>query len=157
MTSNTAIFDQILEETNNFCQTSGIGFTASMEFVCKQIHSKLDKYDWVGFYLCSQEEKDMLILGPYVGEATDHIKIPFGKGICGQAAVNQETFLVDDVTKEDNYIACSIHVKSEIVVPMFKSGQMIGQIDIDSSEINAFSTEDQLFLEKICQIIAEKF
>ncbi len=157
MNSNSSIFEKIISDCSRFAQGMYVNNKMVMEFVCKQIHDQLEAYDWVGFYLCSTEEKDMLELGPYVGESTDHVKIPFGKGICGQAAVSQETFLIEDVTKEDNYIACSIHVKSEIVVPMFKDGQMIGQIDIDSSEINAFSKEDQLFLEKICQIIAEKF
>ncbi len=157
MDNQSAIYQEIITQTSDFTHQKDVSSVATMQFVCEVIHSKLAFYDWVGFYLCSKEEKDMLILAPYIGEATDHLKIPFGKGICGQAAVNQETFLIDDVTKEDNYIACSIHVKSEIVVPMFKNGTMIGQIDIDSSKINAFSKDDQHFLEKICQIVAEKF
>ncbi len=157
MANTLATFEKIVKETIGFCALESSSAQDAMEFVCKQIHHNCENYEWVGFYLCSTQEKDMLILGPYEGEVTDHVKIPFGKGICGQAAVNQETFLIDDVTKEDNYIACSIHVKSEIVVPMFKNQTMIGQIDIDSSVINAFSSYDQIFLEKICQIIAEKF
>jgi GAF domain-containing protein len=152
-----SVFNQIITSVAEYTSKAGVDKTEAMQFACETIHNSLENYDWVGFYLCSQEEKDMLVLGPYVGEPTDHLKIPFGKGICGQTAVSQKTFLIDDVSKEENYIACSIHVKSEIVVPMFKEGQMIGQIDIDSSQFSAFSEEDDIFLNKICQIIAEKF
>ncbi len=129
----------------------------AMIFACKEIHKHLDTYDWVGFYLVSKTEERMLELGPYVGEHTDHVKIPFGKGICGQTADSKETFIVDDVTQESNYIACSIHVKSEIVVPMFKDNIMIGQIDIDSSTPKAFNTEDEIFLKEICSLISPLF
>ncbi len=89
----------------------------------------------------------MLQLKVYAGSPTEHTKIPFGKGICGQVAVSNQNFVVPDVMAQDNYIACSIDVKSEIVVPLFKDGQNIGQIDIDSHTKNAFSDEDTLFLE----------
>ena len=146
-------FEGILNDFKSYLQTPRSGEDA-MGYICKQIHDTLDVYDWVGFYLVSKTEDRMLELGPYVGEHTDHVKIPFGKGICGQTAESQETFLIDDVSKEDNYIACSIHVKSEIVVPMFKDDVMIGQIDIDSSTINAFNEADEIFLKEICSLIS---
>jgi len=148
-----AIFDGIIKEIKTFLNQPHSGDSA-MRFISESIHQKLSDYDWVGFYLVSKTEERMLELGSYVGEHTDHLKIPFGKGICGQTAESQETFLIDDVTKEDNYIACSIHVKSEIVVPMFKDKRMIGQIDIDSSTINAFNVSDEIFLKEICSLIS---
>lgn len=147
------IFDGILNDFKLYLKEPREGREA-MHYVCNLINNRLDYYDWVGFYMVSKTEDQMLELGPYVGEHTDHVKIPFGKGICGQTAETQETFLIGDVSAEDNYIACSIHVKSEIVVPMFKNDLMIGQIDIDSSVINAFNEADEIFLKEICSLIS---
>ncbi|WP_410878823.1 GAF domain-containing protein [Myroides sp. DW712] len=127
--------------------------TEKLQAICDLLANKVTHYDWVGFYFADAEQR-LLHLGPYTGEATDHTVIPFGKGICGQVAVSNQTFLVDDVTAQDNYIACSMTVKSEIVVPLFVNGKNIGQIDIDSHTLNAFTQEDQLFLEKLNQALA---
>ena len=97
-----------------------------------------------------------LHLKAFAGIPTDHEVIPFGKGICGQVAVSNENFLVDDVSAQDNYIACDIHVKSEIVIPLFSKGVNIGQIDIDSNKIKAFTEKDAKFLEQLNTAIAEK-
>ena len=94
-----------------------------------------------------------LVLGPYVGESTDHTRIAFGEGICGQAAEREETFVIQDVSKEDNYLSCSFAVKSEIVVPVFKDGQIVGELDIDSHTASPFTPEDREYLEKICKMI----
>ena len=91
-----------------------------------------------------------------LNEWLDHEVIPFGKGICGQVAISNDNFLVDDVSAQDNYIACDIHVKSEIVIPLFSKGVNIGQIDIDSKKINAFTEKDAKFLEQLNTAIAEK-
>src|SRR5690606_32587748 len=88
-----------------------------------------------------------LHLGAYAGLPTDHTVLPFGKGICGQVAESNQTFVVDDVATQDNYISCNINVKSEIVFPIFVNGTNIGQIDIDSNTLNAFSKEGREFLE----------
>lgn len=122
--------------------------------VCHLLRDNIDYYDWVGFYF-RNGEKEELILGPYAGEPTDHTVIPFGKGICGQVAVSNETFVVPDVTAQDNYIACSLTVKSEIVVPLFVEGKNIGQIDIDSEVLDAFTDLDQRFLEEVNVLIAK--
>ena len=124
-----------------------------MQLICNLLDDKLDSYDWTGFYM-SDIENRILHLGPYTGETTDHTTIPYGKGICGQAAETEKTFLIDDVSAESNYISCSIHVKSEIVVPIIKDGIMVGQIDIDSDKVAAFTTADQELLEKICTELA---
>ncbi len=116
--------------------------------ICKALKSEINHYDWVGFYFAEQATKT-LHLGPFAGEPTDHKVIPFGKGICGQVAESNETFLVEDVNAQDNYIACSLTVKSEIVVPLFLDGKNIGQIDIDSNTLNAFTDKDDEFLKKL--------
>ncbi|WP_395048341.1 GAF domain-containing protein [Flavobacterium sp.] len=124
--------------------------------ICELLCDSIDYYNWVGFYFANHETKT-LHLGPYVGAPTDHTVIPFGKGICGQVAVSNENFVVPDVAAQDNYIACSFTVKSEIVVPLFVNGENIGQIDIDSHVINPFTEDDERFLEFVNSEIAILF
>ena len=124
--------------------------------ICTLLKDNIEYYNWVGFYFRNGEKEELLI-GPYVGEPTDHNVIPFGKGICGQVAVSNQNFVVPDVAAQDNYIACSFTVKSEIVVPLFVNGANIGQIDIDSHVLNPFSEEDERFLEFVNQEIAKIF
>jgi len=122
--------------------------------ICEILESTVPHYNWVGFYF-RNGNKEELKLGPYVGAPTDHTIIPFGKGICGQVAVSNQNFVVPDVSAQDNYIACSITVKAEIVVPIFVNGENIGQIDIDSNTPNPFTEEDERFLEFVCEKIAK--
>jgi len=124
--------------------------------VCALLKENVAYYDWVGFYF-RNGEKEELILGPYVGAPTDHTIIPFGKGICGQVAVSNQNFVVPDVQAQDNYIACSFTVKSEIVVPLFVNGENIGQIDIDSNVLDPFTEADERFLEFVNAEIAKLF
>ena len=113
--------------------------------VCQLLQDNLEAYDWVGFYFANHEAKT-LHLSAYVGDPTDHLVIPFGKGICGQVAESNSNFVVADVSAQDNYIACSITVKAEIVVPLFIDGVNVGQIDIDSKTIDPFTKADEAFL-----------
>lgn len=113
-------------------------------------------YDWVGFYELDQTE-NILILGPYVGKSTDHTRIAVGKGVCGQVAENKTTMIVQDVSQMDNYIACSIDVQSEIVVPILKNGNFVAEIDIDSHSPAPFSEKDKILLETIAEKIAFLF
>lgn len=124
--------------------------------ICSFLKKAVAYYDWVGFYF-RNGEKEELLLGPYAGTPTDHKVIPFGKGICGQVAVSNKNFIVPDVKAQDNYIACSLTVKSEIVIPLFVNGENIGQIDIDSHVLNPFTIEDEKFLEFVNQEIAKLF
>ena len=126
----------------------------TLKDVCELLKSSITYYDWVGFYF-KNGEKEELKIGPYAGAATDHKIIPFGKGICGQVAVSNKNFVVADVNSQDNYIACSLGVKSEIVIPLFVDNTNIGQLDIDSNTINPFSLEDERFLEFVCRSVAE--
>ena len=121
--------------------------------ICQLLEKEVEHYNWVGFYF-RNGDKNELKLGPYVGAPTDHTIIPFGKGICGQVAVSNKNFVVPDVSAQDNYIACSITVKSEIVVPIFVNGDNIGQIDIDSNILDPFTEKDERFLEFVCEKVA---
>ncbi|MEK6493029.1 GAF domain-containing protein [Myroides odoratimimus] len=150
------LYQELLVAAKAILESSVLDRTEKLQQVCILLNEKIAYYDWVGFYFAVPEER-VLHLGPYSGPETDHTVIPFGKGICGQVAVSNETFLVEDVTAQDNYIACSITVKSEIVVPLFVDGVNIGQIDIDSNTINAFTAEDQSFLELLNVEIAKLF
>lgn len=125
-----------------------------LQKVCQLLSDEVEYYNWVGFYF-RNGDKEELILGPYVGAETDHTIIPFGKGICGQVAVSNETFVVPDVSEQDNYLSCSIETRSEIVVPIFKNGLNIGQIDIDSHVINPFTKDDEVLLEYVCSKVSE--
>lgn len=124
--------------------------------ICQLLNSKIEYYNLVGFYFANHETQT-LHLGPYVGAETDHTVIPFGKGICGQVAESNANFVVPDVAAQDNYIACSFTVKSEIVVPLFVDGKNVGQIDIDSHIIDPFTAEDEHFLEFVNQEVAKLF
>lgn len=125
----------------------------TLKDVCELLKYSVPYYDWVGFYF-KNGEKEELKIGPYAGLASDHTIIPFGKGICGQVAVSSENLVVPDVNAEDNYIACSLNVKSEIVIPLFVNNINIGQIDIDSNTANPFTREDERFLEFVCESVA---
>lgn len=118
------------------------------------LHNEVDVFDWVGFYLVDPDADRELVLGPYVGEETDHTRIPFGKGICGQAADTLETYVIQDVSKEENYLACSVDVKAEIVVPLMKGDQLIGELDIDSHTKDSLTEEHRELLEEICEKVA---
>jgi len=122
--------------------------------ICKLLRENFTHFNWVGFYLASGNE---LVLGPFEGEPTEHVRIPFGKGVCGRAAQTRKTLVVQDVSKETNYLACGPKVKSEIVVPILKNGNFVGELDIDSHMLSAFTEEDRKFLEKVCEIISNLF
>ena len=122
--------------------------------ICDFLESEISYYDWVGFYF-KNGDKEELKLAQFTGEPTEHIIIPFGKGICGQVAVSNQNFIVQDVSEQDNYISCGWKVKSEIVIPIFVNGENIGQIDIDSHTANIFTNNDEILLEYVCLKVAE--
>ena len=124
-----------------------------LQDICDFLKDNVPHYDWVGFYFTDNNKKE-LHLGPFAGLPTEHTTIQYGKGICGQVAESNETFVVPDVTNENNYISCNINVKSEIVVPILLNNINIGQIDIDSNTLNTFKTEDRELLEWLTNEIA---
>lgn len=124
-----------------------------LEALCQLLKKEVAHYNWVGFYLMENTTKT-LVLGPYAGAKTTHTRIPFGRGICGQVADSGETLVVPDVALSDNYLACSIETKAEIVMPIYHNNVLIGQLDIDSHYINPFTKADEVFLGELCALTA---
>ena len=145
-------FNELKSKVSDLVSNSS-SLDKTLKDVCELLKSSVSYYDWVGFYF-KNGEKEELKIGPYAGLATDHTIIPFGKGICGQVAVSSENLVIPDVNAEDNYIACSLNVKSEIVIPLFVNNINIGQIDIDSNTADPFTREDERFLEFVCESVA---
>lgn len=131
-----------------------LSVSLKLQSICNQLKHDIPYYDWVGFYF-KNGSKNELKLGPFAGEETEHTIIPFGKGICGQVAVSNNNFIVQDVAAQDNYISCGFKVKSEIVIPIFVGGENIGQIDIDSHAVSPFTKSDTSFLEFVCKEVAQ--
>jgi GAF domain-containing protein len=150
------IFETIKNQITAIIKNTANTPTERMEDICKILKDNIPYYDWVGFYFANHDAQT-LHLKTYAGNPTDHTVIPFGKGICGQVAVSNKNFVVPDVQSQDNYIACSITVKAEVVVPLFKNGKNIGQIDIDSNTPDPFTKADETFLawvnEKVATIL----
>lgn len=113
-----------------------------------------EHYNWVGIYLV---EGDMLILHNYIGKPTEHTHIPIGKGVCGVAVAEGKNQIVGDVTKLDNYLACSVETRAEIVVLIRRGPDIVGQIDIDSDLENAFTAEDESLLMRVAEQVARRF
>lgn len=117
------------------------------------LYNNFSHYSWIGIYIIKGNE---LVLGPWKGpNATEHTQIPIGKGVCGSAALNGKTEVVDDVSSDDRYLSCFVSTKSEIVVPIKKEDKTIGEIDIDSDKPAAFTNEDKIFLEKVADMLSE--
>ena len=146
-------FEQLKPEVSLIVINNKLSKEEKLLAICTLLNAEIPHYNWVGFYFANHENKT-LHLGPYIGAPTDHTVIPFGKGICGQVAESNQNFVVPDVSAQDNYIACSFTVKSEIVVPLFVNGVNIGQIDIDSHELDHFTTDDERFLEYVNEQVA---
>ena len=126
----------------------------ALQLICNFLKEQILYYDWVGFYF-KNGNKEELKLAQFAGEPTEHTIIPFGKGICGQVAISNQNYVVQDVNEQDNYISCGWKVKSEIVIPIFKKGDNIGQIDIDSHTTNPFSKNDEDLLEFVCEQVSK--
>jgi L-methionine (R)-S-oxide reductase len=109
------------------------------------------EYTWVGIYLL---EGDELVLGPFLGKPSPHTRIPLGQGICGAAATEKATVIVDDVNADPRYLACSIETQSEIVVPIMHNERVLGEIDIDSDRLAAFGPADRELLEAVAAFLA---
>lgn len=125
--------------------------------VCELLADEVEHFDWVGFYMASADEENMLVLGPFVGEPTDHVRIPYGRGICGQVAVSRQTFVSQNVHAEDNYLACSTLVHAEIVAPILKEDTFVAQLDIDSHQSHSITPEKKELVEEICKLLSEEF
>lgn len=114
----------------------------------------LPHYNWIGFYMLDPDDPNTLVLGPFHGPPTEHVRIPVTEGICGAAVAQGETVIVDDVSSDPRYLACSLETRSEILVPIRVNGKIVGEIDIDSHKLAAFGPDDRDFLESCAAIIA---
>jgi L-methionine (R)-S-oxide reductase len=136
---------------------SAIAAAPSAESAMKQtvrlLKDAVPDYTWVGIYVLDGDE---LVLGTFLGQPSPHTRIPLGRGICGAAATEKATIVVDDVNADPRYLACSIETKSEIVVPIMQDGEVLGEIDIDSDRPAAFGPRDRALLEPIASLLAER-
>ena len=123
------------------------------EGVVEVIAQRLPHYNWTGFYMLDPADPETLVLGPFVGDPTPHVRIPLTQGICGAAVASGQTVVVDDVNADPRYLSCSINTKSEIVVPIHVHGKILGEIDIDSHTPAAFTGSDRVFLEEVARIV----
>ena len=128
-----------------------------MQGVCKLLHDRMLKYNWVGFYMLEPgAQPPALVLEAFVGAMTPHTRIPLNQGICGAAASSGKTIVVDDVSKDPRYLACSLETKSEIVVPIFVRKQVVGELDIDSHFSAAFGAEDQKLVQYCAEVVGQR-
>jgi L-methionine (R)-S-oxide reductase len=148
--------DEIRKELTLLAQASPTAQELMGQMV-QLLHNRMLKYNWVGFYLLEPgAQPPILQLGAFAGAMTPHVRIPLNQGICGAAASSGQTIVVDDVSKDPRYLACSLETKSEIVVPVFVKGKVVGELDIDSHFPSAFGAEDQDFVEHCAAIVGKK-
>ena len=127
-----------------------ISFDRAALEVCRRLRSSVPHFNWVGVYMI--EDEATLVLKAWDGPAaTEHVRIPIGQGICGLAAREARTVVVDDVNKDPRYLACFLQTRSEMVVPIFTNGKVVGEIDIDSDKPGAFTLEDRKLLEAVAE------
>jgi len=128
-----------------------------MRKMVKLLHDRVLKYNWVGFYMLEPAaQPPVLVLGAFEGAMTPHTRIPLNQGICGAAASSGRTVVVDDVSKDSRYLACSLETKSEIVVPVFAHGKIVGELDIDSHFPAAFTHDHQELVQYCASLIGKK-
>jgi len=128
-----------------------------MQDMVKLLHDRMLKYNWVGFYMLEPgAQPPVLVLGSFEGAMTPHTRIPLNQGICGAAASSGRTVVVDDVSKDSRYLACSLETKSEIVVPVFVHGKVVGELDIDSHFHAAFTPEHQELVQHCAALVGKK-
>jgi L-methionine (R)-S-oxide reductase len=126
---------------------------SAMTQAVRLLKDAIPHYSWVGIYVLDGSE---LVLGPFLGKPSPHTRIPLGNGICGAAATAKATVVVDDVNADPRYLACSIETQSEIVVPIMRGTDVLGEIDIDSDQRAAFGQHDRELLEPVAALLAER-
>jgi L-methionine (R)-S-oxide reductase len=146
-------FAQILSEVSTFAESAN-DLASLQNFIVEIIPQRLPYYNWTGFYMLGPDDSETLVLGPFHGAPTEHVRIPVNQGICGAAVLQNDTVIIDDVNSDPRYLACSLETKSEIVVPIRVNDAVVGEIDIDSHNIAAFSTQDRKFLEECTAIVS---
>jgi len=144
---------------NDISTLASVALTAQdfMNAMVKLLQERMLKYNWVGFYMLeAQAQPPILVLEAFSGAMTPHTRIPLNQGICGAAASSGQTVVVDDVSKDPRYLACSLETKSEIVVSIFVRGKVVGELDIDSHFPAAFGREDQELVQHCAMLVGEK-
>ena len=151
-----ARIDEVRSEISDLAQTSRSPHEL-MQSMVKLLHDRILKYSWVGFYMLEPgAQPPALVLGAFEGAMTPHTRIPLNQGICGAAASSGQTVVVDDVNKDPRYLACSLETRSEIVVPIFVHGEIVGELDIDSHFPAAFTSEHQALVEHCAMLVGKK-
>jgi len=152
----TTRIEEVRNEINALAQNAPTAKDL-MQGICRALHERMLKYNWVGFYMLEAgAQPPVLVLQAFVGAMTPHTRIPLNQGICGAAASSGKTIVVDDVSRDPRYLACSLETKSEIVVPIFVGGQVAGELDIDSHFAAAFGIEDQKLVQYCAEIVGKK-
>lgn len=149
-------WEEVRAEVNALAESSPAAQDL-MRAMAKLLHARMLKYNWVGFYILEPgAQPPVLVLGAFEGAMTPHTRIPLNQGICGAAASSGQTVVVDDVSKDSRYLACSLETKSEIVVPVFAQGKVVGELDIDSHFPAAFTVQDQEFVQHCAMLVGKK-
>ncbi len=152
----TTRIDEVRNEISTLAKAAPTA-KALMQDICNLLHERMLKYNWVGFYMLEPgTQPPALVLETFVGAMTPHTRIPLHQGICGAAASSGKTIVVDDVTKDSRYLACSLETKSEIVVPIFVKKQVAGELDIDSHFAAAFGTDDEALVQYCAEVVGKK-
>ena len=148
-----ATYDDVLSSVRLAIEQAP-SYTEAMTQAVATLKEQMPDYSWVGIYLMDGQE---LLLGPYRGKPSPHTRIPLNQGICGAAATHKETIIVDDVDADPRYLACSLETRSEIVVPIMRGDDVLGEIDIDSDKKAAFGPADRELLEAVAGLLSRKF
>jgi GAF domain-containing protein len=146
---------KLLEELAAFAKTAQSA-DALMKHVADELHEKMTRYNWVGFYSIDPADPNYLIVGPFAGSFTPNARIPLGKGLCGAAAATGKVVVVDDVTKDPRYLPGSSMVKSEVVVPIFANKKVVAELDAESYFANTFVEDERKFVEACAEIVATR-
>jgi len=153
----TTLSNEEVRQEVAHCAQAATSARDLMARIVRVLHECMLKYNWVGFYMIEKksDEAPILVLGEFEGAMTPHTRIQLNVGICGAAASSGKTVVVDDVTQDSRYLACSLETKSEIVVPVFVHGQVVGELDIDSHFAAAFKTEDRALVEFCATLVGQ--
>lgn len=151
----TVVHKDLLRELQDFSKTAST-VTVLMEQIARRLHEKFTRYNWVGFYLVDSQDRNVLVIGPFVGSFTPNRRIPLNTGLCGAAARTGKPVVVDDVTKDPRYLPGSSMVQSEIVVPILVKHELAAELDIESYFPGTFTLEEQDFVQACADVVANR-
>ena len=146
------VHEELLREFQDFAETAPTPKSV-MEHIAQSLHEKMTRYNWVGFYLVDPADPGFLLVGPFVGSFTPNARIPLNKGLCGAAASSGQIVVVHDVSKDPRYLAGSPMVKCEIVVPIFVTNKLVGELDVESYFASTFTQSEQDFVEACARVV----